>query len=175
MRNVQFLALIAIFVVAACNSKTDSSTTTDFGNVEKTTTSPFTDTVNLDTFKVALKGTKSKGNALIFRIISFKGSQIYQTQINTDELIKDNVKLKTESDKMKFLSDKVKYFFEDEHFLWPAVMPDELADQHVPDKEFHNELKQSQLNGFNYHTGTESKLYIAWSEKDKKVKVYYKL
>ncbi len=175
MKNIYFLAIIASFTFFACNSTSSTKEADELSTLQKTTTSPFSDTLKLDTFKVALQSKTSKGNALVFKIISYQGKEIYQTKIETDGFIKDNVKLKSEEDKMKFLTEKVQYFFEDEHFLWPAVMPNELADQHVPDKAFHNELKQSQLNGFNYYTGTETKLYIAWSVKENKVKVYYRL
>ena len=76
---------------------------------------------------------------------------------------------------MKFLKNEVQYFFEEEHFLEPAVMPNEQPDKNVPDKIFYEELKHTQLNGFNYRLAKEAKIYIAWSEKEQKVKVYYKL
>ena len=170
MKNIITLALFAIFLIISCTSKP-----TDVTHIEKTTTTPFTDTVKLDTFKVSLKETTSKGNAIIFKIISPQGKEIYQTNIQTDAFLKANDNLKSERDKMKFLSNEIQFFFEEEHFLWPAVMPDEQADKNVPDKAFHNELKQTKLNGFNYRLGTEAKVYIAWSVKENKVKVYYKL
>ena len=170
MRNIHFLAFMVMAIFAAC-TRSAPTTQTEI----KTTTSPFTDTVKLDTFKVELQGGKSKTAKLIFKIISFKGEEIYQTSISADSLIKDNVKLKTEQDKMNFLQNEVKYFFEEEHFLWPAVMPEEQPDKNVPDKVFYQELKDTQLNGFNYRTGLESKVYIAWSIKEQKVKIYYKL
>ena len=170
MKNINLLAFIAIFFASSCTSKP-----TEVTHVEKTITTPFTDTVKLDTFKVSLQKTTSKGNALIFKIIAYQGKEIYQTNIQTDALIKANDNLKTERDKMKFLTNEVQYFFEDEHFLWPAVMPNEQADKNVPDKAFHDELKQTKLNGFNYHIGKDAKVYIAWSVKEQKVKVYYKL
>ncbi len=175
MKNIGFLALLAIFLFSACNSQPNSSHSSDLGNVENTTTTPFTDTVKLDTFKIALQGKTSKESVLVFKIISHEGKEIYNTSIKANELVKENTKLKTEGDKMTFLKKEVQYFFEEEHFLWPAVMPNEQADANVPDKDFYNELKQTQLNGFNYRLGNEAKVYIAWSIKQNKVKVYYKL
>jgi serine/threonine-protein kinase RIO1 len=66
-----------------------------------------------------------------------------------------------------------KLFLDDENFLEPAVTENETPDQYTPDKKFHNELKQSALNGFKYRTGKETNIYIAWSEKEKRVKPYY--
>ena len=175
MKNIYFLALMITACFAACNNSAQNNEQKDLAAIIQTTTSPFTDTVKLDTFKVELEGEKAKSAALVFKIISFNGKEIYQARIGADLLIKDNVKLKTERDKMNFLKNEVKYFFEEEHFLWPAVMPDEKPDKNVPDKAFYQELKDTQLNGFNYRTGLESKVYIAWSVKEQKVKVYYQL
>lgn len=175
MKNISLSLLIAITLLYACNNKPSSTSSSDLVQSENIEATPFTDTVKLDTFKVALIGKNSKESVLAFKIISHGGKEIYATNINGYELIKENIKLKTEEDKMAFLRKQVKYFFEEEHFLWPAVMPDEQADNNVPDKDFYNELKQTQLNGFNYRLGKEAKVYIAWSVKDNKVKVYYKL
>lgn len=165
MKNILFLTLISSIFFACSSSPTTQSIA-----VEKTTTTPFTDTVKLDTFKVALQGS-----SLVFKIISYKGEEIYSTAISGPDLLKGNEKLKTENEKREFLKKEVQYFFEEEHFLWPAVIPSEQPDKNVPDKNFHNELKQTKLNGFNYRIGNESKVYIAWSVKEQKVKVYYKL
>jgi len=168
MKKIYFLIPIISIFVASCSSKPESQIT-------KTATAPFTDTLKLDTFKVSLQGTASKSSILLFKIISYKGKEIYQASIKADELLKANENLKTEGDKMKFLKNEVQYFFEEEHFLEPAVMPNEQPDKNVPDKIFYEELKHTQLNGFNYRLAKEAKIYIAWSEKEQKVKVYYKL
>ncbi len=171
MKNITFLALFALLVLASCSSKPENKS----GSIEKITTTPFTDTVKLDTFKVSLQGTTSINNTILLKIISYQGKEIYQTSIKTKDLLKGNDNLKTEYDRMKFLKNEVQYFFEEEHFLWPAVIPSEKPDKNVPDKSFYEELKQTKLNGFNYRIGLESKIYIAWSVKEQKVKVYYKL
>ena len=82
--------------------------------------------------------------------------------------------MKKESDKIKFLKEEISYFFDDRHFLEPAVTENEQSDKNVPDKNFYNELKQTGLNGFDYRLGKDEKIYIAWSVKDQKVKIYYK-
>jgi len=170
---MRYISLFAIFLFLACNSTPDGKT--ELTSLEKTTTSPFTDTVKLDTFKVSWQGTTTKGSAISLKIISHKGEEIYKASIKVDEILKADEKLKTEADRLKYLKNEINYFFDDEHFLWPAVLPTEKADKHVPDKNFHEELKQTQLNGFNYRSGKESKVYIAWSVKENKVKVYYQL
>ncbi|RYG21703.1 MAG: hypothetical protein EOO07_01905 [Chitinophagaceae bacterium] len=175
MKSIPFFALISIFFISACNSTTTTDESPDLAKLEKTTTTPFTDTVKLDTFKVSWQGTTAKGSTILFRIISYEGKEVYKTNIKADELINGNAKLKTEADKINFLKNEVTYFFDEEHFLWPAVLPTEKPDKNVPDKAFYEELKQTQLNGFNYRLGREAKVYIAWSVKENKVKVYYML
>lgn len=64
-------------------------------------------------------------------------------------------------------------FFAEDNFLEPAVMPEDKADSYVPDKALYEELKKSGLNGFKYRLGKENNIYIAWSEKEQKVKIYY--
>ncbi|MGF1923541.1 MAG: hypothetical protein ACQUHE_05135 [Bacteroidia bacterium] len=175
MKYICLLLAIATITFTACNTKPKASGTSNLAHIQNSATSPFSDTLRLDTFKVALEGNNAKESKLNFKIIAHDGKEIYNTSIKGYELLKTNAKLKTESDKMNFLKDRIKYFFEDEHFLWPAVLPNEKPNNNVADLAFYDELKQSQLNGFNYHIGEESKIYIAWSAKENKVKVYYKL
>jgi hypothetical protein len=146
-------------------------------NIEKITLQPFTDTIKLDTFKISLKGKNSAEMKLIFTITSYQGSKIYEQVINGKDLLKGflaSADLEKEDEKIKFLTQEVAGFFEEEHFLVPAVMPNENADKNTPDLVFYEELKSTQLNGFDYRLSKDVKIYIAWSAKEKKVKIYYK-
>jgi hypothetical protein len=166
------LLLFCAFSIAACNSKSNKSQ-----NVEKTKLQAFTDTVQLDTFKIALVGDEIKDMKLLFTITTKNGEQVYKKEILADELLKSylaTADLKNEEKKIKFLNDEVNFFFEDEHFLIPAITQQEKPDNNTPDKAFYEELKASQLNGFSYRLGKDTNVYIAWSAKDKKVKIYYK-
>ncbi|SFH48414.1 hypothetical protein [Pedobacter insulae] len=169
MRNIYYFGLLCYVFVVACNSTPKE----ELKPASNHTATPFSDTLKLDTFKVSLEGTDPKNSSLQFSIISYKGKEIYKVNIQGADLLKANQNLKTNSEKMKYLNNQVQFFFEEEHFIWPAVMPTEKADENVPDKAFYEELKQTQLNGFNYRLGKEAKVYIAWSEKDQKVKVFY--
>lgn len=146
-------------------------------DIEKTTLQPFTDTLKLDTFKVTLKGKSSAEIKLMFTITSYQGVKIYEKEISGNELLKGylaSIDLKKEDEKIKFLTQEVNGFFDEEHFLVPAVMPNENADKNTPDPAFYEELKQTQLNGFDYRLSKDKKIYIAWSAKEQKVKIYYK-
>ena len=176
MKKAVIPALLIIGLIYACNSKTEKS----LGNAEdlqKTTTFAFSDTVKLDTFQVALIGENTKNMQLLFTIKSFEGKEIYKQEIKASELLKNYIAtadMKKESDKIKFLKEEIAYFFEEHHFLEPAVTADEQPDKNVPDKAFYEELKKSGLNGFDYRLGKDHNVYIAWSAKEQKVKVYYK-
>ncbi len=169
---LSFIALLLLF--AACNTQPSKEAAID---TSKTALQAFSDTVKLDTFKIALQGKESKDMSLLFTITSHQGVQIYKQEIKAEELLKSylaSADLKKENEKIKFLNDEINYFFDEQHFLIPAVTEQEQPDNNVPDKAFYNELKQTGLNGFDYRLGKDTKIYIAWSTKEQKVKAYYK-
>jgi hypothetical protein len=177
MKKVIIPALSIIGLLFACNPSGAEKKNGTAEDLEKISTFAFSDTSKLDTFKVALVGKESKDMQLFFTIKSFEGKEIYRQEIKTDELLKNYIAtadMKKESDKMKFLKEEIAYFFDEKHFLEPAVTAEEQADKNVPDKAFYEELKKSGLNGFDYRLGKDSNVYIAWSAKEQKVKVYYK-
>lgn len=172
MKKNYLLILCFALLLAACNTEKK-----EINGITKTQLSAFTDTVKLDTFKVVLSGDNSKTANLVFTITSYKGKEIYRTTIKATDLLASYLNekdAKKETEKIKFLTNEVTYFFDDEHFMVPAVAENENPDQNAPDKAFYQELKTTQLNGFNYRIGNDVKLYIAWSEKEQKVKIYYK-
>lgn len=177
MKKAIVPVLSIIGLLFACNpSNSEKASSNNTNELEKTATFAFSDTKKLDTFKVQLIGKNTKDMSLLFTIRSFEGNEIYRQEIKATELLKNylaSADIKKESDKVKFLKEEIAYFFEEHHFLEPAIMPDEQPDKNVPDKTFYNELKKSGLNGFDYRLGKDKNLYIAWSAKEQKVKVYY--
>ncbi|TKC09990.1 hypothetical protein FA048_07215 [Pedobacter polaris] len=172
MKQSYLLLLFAFLAFTSCNTEKKVDPIT-----EKTKLQAFTDTVNLDTFKLTLTGKKSSDMVLNFTITNFKGSQIYHKQIKTAELLKSYLAsedLKKENDKIKFINEQINVFFEEEHFLEPAITEDQELDNNTPDKAFYDELKQTKLNGFYYSLGKDKSIYIAWSTKNNQVKIYYK-
>lgn len=137
---------------------------------------PFSDSLKADTFKIMLSGDVLKDMSIKFSITAYNGKLIYHKDFKASDLIenyKETVDLKKERSQMDFILNEYKLFLDDENFLEPAVTENEQADQYTPDKKFYEELKQSSLNGFKYRTGKENNVYIAWSEKESKVKPYY--
>ncbi len=170
---ISILSICGFFY--ACNS--GERGTAEFDGLSRTTTYAFSDTVKLDTFKVAIVGSKTDNMQLLFTIISFEGIEIYKQEIKTAELLKNylaSAELTKEKDKLKFLKEELTYFFGERHFLEPAVTENEQADKNVPDHAFYEELKRTGYNGFDYRLGKDHIVYIAWSAKEQKVKAYYK-
>jgi hypothetical protein len=176
MKKALIPTLSIICLLLACSSG-GSETNADASELQNSATFAFSDTAQLDTFKVALIGKNTENMQMIFTINSFNGKEIYRQEIKTSELLKNylaTAEMKKESEKLKFLKEEITFFFDERHFLEPAVTEDEQPDQNVPDTAFYNELKQSGLNGFDYRLGKDHNLYIAWSAKEQKVKTYYK-
>ena len=173
MKNNLITPLLFLFFLAACNHSERETK----GKIEdKVLVKPFSDSVQVDTFKVALRGDVVKDMTIEFTITAHNGQLIYKKDFKATDLIdnyKSTVDLKKERSQMAFIKEEYKLFFEDENFLEPAVTENENPDKNTPDITFYNELKQSGLNGFKYRSGKETSVYIAWSEKEKKVKPYY--
>ncbi|WP_316789271.1 hypothetical protein [Pedobacter frigoris] len=175
MKHVLIYSLLLFSFFASCNSS-DSTGIEGVGNTEKTITKPFSDSLKSDTFKVKLDVNSPKETRLIFTVTSFEGKLIYEEDIKADDLFKNydaTIDLKKKKNQIKFLNEELDRFFDEENFMEPAIMENEVPDQYVPDKDFYEELKKSGLNGFIYRLGKENKIYIGWSAKDKKVKTYY--
>lgn len=167
--HLLLLSLISIFTACQSNNKVEAIT-------EKTKLYAFSDSIQTDTFKINLIGNKSDDMNVVFTIINFDGVQIYKEKVKATQLLKSYLAsedLKQESDKIRFLNEQLTVFFDEEHFLEPAVTTDQEPDSNVPDKAFYEELKKNRLNGFYYSLGKDKSIYIAWSAKEKKVKVYY--
>ena len=164
---------MVMLLFAACNSDNQGK---QIGNRTKTAIRPFSDTTKSDTFHIVLNGNKPKDMELVFTIHKAGGGVIYTQTLKATALLdnyKETLDLDKEKQQIQFMQEELNLFFEDENFIEPAVTETEEADENTPDKSFFAELKKSSLNGFKYRLGKESKVYIAWSEKEKKVKIYY--
>ncbi|MEJ2905738.1 hypothetical protein WAE58_25055 [Pedobacter panaciterrae] len=165
--------LCTIFLVACNSTDKDDAAGKD---LVKIVTKPFSDSLKADTFKVQILGDKPDNMHLAFSITSFNGKQIYDVDIKATDLFKNyiaTIDLSKKKNQIKFLQEEVNRFFDDENFMEPAVDEADLPDANVPDKAFFDELKKNRLNGFIYRLGKESKNYVAWSDKEGKVKTYY--
>ncbi len=177
MKRKSITLLLLTIVFFACNSDNKKvNNAIEFKNVNQSLAKSFSDLKRLDTFKIELTGRKPEEMVLNFTIKNSDGKEIYNTKIKGTELLGStdpNVDLSKEKDQVIFLKTIADDFFSDDNFLEPAVMPEDKADNYTPDKALYEELKKSGLNGFKYRLGKENNIYIAWSEKEQKVKIYY--
>jgi hypothetical protein len=168
------LLAIILLLLAACT--TNSSPETNEVTQVKTITKSFSDSARVDTFQITLTGEKAKNMLLTFSIKNWEGKEIYQQILQASALLdnyKETLDLGKEKLQRDFLLQELNFFLDDENFLEPAVTEQESPDQYTPDKVFYNELKGTNLNGFKYRISKETKIYIAWSEKEQQVKIYY--
>ena len=174
IKKTTYLMLLAAALIACNDADKDATAHADVKL--KTMIKPFSDANQADTFHVRLYGKSPKESQLIFSIRSHEGKEIYKEEISAKDLFNNydaTIDLKKEKNQVKFLNEEINRFFDEENFMEPAITEEETPDQHVPDQTFYSELKASQLNGFFYRLGKENKVYIAWSQKEKKVKTYY--
>jgi len=174
-KSIPLLLLAIIFFACNSNGKKEANAI-EFKNVNQRLAKSFSDLKRLDTFKIELTGRKPEEMVLNFTIKNADGKEIYNTKIKGTELLGStdpNVDLSKEKDQIIFLKTIADDFFSDDNFLEPAVMPEDKADNYTPDKALYEELKKSGLNGFKYRLGKENNIYIAWSKKEQKVKIYY--
>ncbi len=177
MKKLPYLFLIVASCIISCRGDHKSGDSVAFENVNQKITKSFSDLRTLDTFKIELTGRKPEDMVLNFTIINSTGLEIYNAKLKGTDLVENtdpNIDLSHTKDQIIYLKNIANDFFSEDNFLEPAVMPDDQADQNTPDKALYEELKKSGLNGFKYRLGKENNIYIAWSEKEQKVKIYYK-
>jgi len=176
MRKLLLLITISILFLACQTGKNEKEDSIEFKNVNQSVAKSFSDLEKLDTFNIELTGRKPEEMVLTFTIKNAAGQEIYSAKLKGTDLLGStdpNLDLSKEKAQIVFLKTIADDFFAEDNFLEPAVMPEDKADNYVPDKALYEELKKSGLNGFKYRLGKENNIYIAWSEKEQKVKIYY--
>ncbi|RDC55791.1 hypothetical protein DU508_16120 [Pedobacter chinensis] len=176
MRKLLLLITISILFLACQTGKNEKEDSIEFKNVNQSVAKSFSDLEKLDTFNIELTGRKPEEMVLTFTIKNAAGKEIYNVKLKGTDLLGStdpNLDLSKEKAQIVFLKTIADDFFAEDNFLEPAVMPEDKADNYVPDKVLYEELKKSGLNGFKYRLGKENNIYIAWSEKEQKVKIYY--
>jgi len=175
MKKLYTNLFVLALLLGSCNPS-DPNTESLQPPKSTTTLRSFTDTARLDTFKLVLMGSKPKNMELVFTITPQGEKPVYTKILKAKELIdnyKEGLDLGREKKQIKFIEQELALFFSEENFLEPAVTENQEADKNTPDKKFFTELQRSALNGFQYRTGKESTVYIAWSAAERKVKPYY--
>jgi hypothetical protein len=176
MKSLFIPSLFISFLFSACNGNHSGKAPSSLSTRSKTVLHSFKDSIQADTFRIVLKGSTPEDMELVFTITPKDGVPVYTAILKAKKLIdnySETVDLGKEDKQLLFLEEELSQFFDEENFLEPAVTENETPNDNTPDKVFFNELKKTGLDGFKYRTGKESKVYIAWSDLEKKVKVYY--
>lgn len=172
IQTLSVLAFCCLNIITSCKTNDDKENK----SISNAKVFAFSDSVKMDTLKIETIGNNTDTMLLVFTIKSFENQTIFKQQIKAGDLLKSylaSAELKKEKEKQQFIKDEVAQFFIDEHLMEPAVAENEQPDKYTPDLSFYNELKKNGLNGFSYRLGKDKKYYIAWSAKEKKVKIYY--
>jgi len=176
MRKLLLILTLITLFLACRTDKKEKNEAIEFKNVNQSIAKSFSDLKKADTFKIELTGRKPDEMILNFTIKNFAGKEIYNAKLKGKDLVGNtdpNLDLSKEKAQVIFLKTIADDFFSEDNFLEPAVMPEDKPDNYVPDKALYEELKKSGLNGFKYRLGKDKNVYIAWSEKEQKVKIYY--
>lgn len=175
MKIARLIFLLPFFLIFGCNNQ-EGKGTAQIAGLKNQVVKNFSDSLLADTFIVKVIGSTLDSQKLDFRIINYKGKEIYQVNISSASLLKNydaTIDLKKKKNQATFLQAELDRFFDEENFMEPAITESETPDKNVPDMAFYEELKTSGLNGFFYRLGKEDKIYIGWSAKENKVKPYY--
>jgi hypothetical protein len=176
MKRLSITCFTLLLFLSACTGNREDKAVVEKGVKAQLVLKPFSDSLMADSFKLTLSGDKPGNMIIRFTITSHRGELIYSKDFKGADLVdgyKSTVALDKKKEQLAFILKEYDLFFEEDNFLEPAVTENETADRYTPDKEFYKELKNSNLNGFMYRFSKDTKVYIAWSEKEKKVKVYY--
>lgn len=175
MKSSLYYSTILLFLCCSCNQEQKEHDRAG-PYPSQTKIQFFSNPLRADTFRIELQGKQVKDMALHFTITAAGGVPVYTAHLRATDLIanyKESLDLAKEKKKSAFMEQELKLFFDEENFLEPAVTTEEQPDKNTPDPTFFEELKKNGLNGFKYRLGKETKIYIAWSAREKKVKPYY--
>jgi hypothetical protein len=118
MKFLTACILIGASVLAACSSP-GSGETIPADEQQKIVVKSFSDSLQADTFKVKIEGSKPKDMRLAFTIRSFEGRLIYSTSIKAADLFKNydaTINLNKKENQVKFLLEEINRFFDEENF-----------------------------------------------------------
>ena len=131
-----------------------------------------------DTFTVEVTGKDLLTATVYFRITSPDGKVIYNEQFATNYLIDygimDSSQKITDETRRAYIQERLNRFFDETNFRKPAIKATQRYDDYNTSRELFDELKANPSAwSFFYRLGKEDGRYIAWSEKFKRVMMFY--
>jgi hypothetical protein len=182
------LVVLGVFLIAACNRGAKTSVPLKLipkaqivANVGNIITHQFSDVAHPDTFKLVVQGGNLLNAKITFKIVNYKGKQLYSEVFNSTDLIgyglePDSIKSAPPSNTQQeaYIRKRIKEFFTEENFTKPAIVKNMPFDEDYSDKVVWKDIGSDRTAvGFNYLLGEEDGKSIAYSKKHRKVVLYF--
>jgi len=141
----------------------------------------FSDPSASDTFTLEVNGKDFLTATVHFRIISSHGKALYDEQFEGNFLIDygimegvEDPQTITDSTRRAYIQTRLKHFFDENNFRKPAIKANQRYEDQHTSRVLFDELKAKPAAwSFFYLLGKEDGRYIAWSEKFKRVMMFY--
>ena len=183
---VYSIIILAALVACKDNSKLngDQNTGEESSSSDKQIEAPilvnqhvhaFSDPAKQDTFRITLTGDSVQTATVTFEIHNSKGERIYPEQFAAIDLI--NYELPENADPAawdNFILNRISTFFDEEHFVSPAIHSGMQLDSAYIDIEGWNDIKSNEASiGFYFLLGKEDGRWLAYSKSQQKVVLYF--
>jgi hypothetical protein len=181
---MRYVAILILLVIVCCSTKNDTQTQAhespekpeqDSVLFQRDTTLSFSAKGESDTFRMIVTGKSLKEGKGTFQIMNQKGQTIHSENFETNMLLDyafDGNAEKSEAE--THIRYRLESFFTPDKFRIPAIATSTVFDKNYSDKEIWDDIQADQSAvGFTYLLGKEDKRYIAFSQKQNKVVMYY--
>lgn len=134
-----------------------------------------------DTFRLEVLGKDYLRARVRLRIISWAGKLIYDEQFDSNFLIDYGILEETEDDtaitdsiRSAYIQKRLATFFDEKNFRQPAIAATASYDGYYASERLFKELKKNRdAIAFYYLLGKEDGRYIAWSQENQRVMLFY--
>jgi hypothetical protein len=141
----------------------------------KTITHKFSNVESPDTFKIWIQGDSLLKSDVHFEIVNSAGTMIYSVEFKSYLLLNYDISSDTtDAVKETFIKTRIAEFLKEDNFKSPAIGDKETFDADYSDKSIWDEITINKNSiGFYYLIGEEDGRSIAYSNKQKKVVIYF--
>lgn len=143
-------------------------------------TNNFSDLSHKDTFSISLTGKSIVTGRVTFKIVDFRGKNIFTEKFTAKDLLGDLIDVKSSVKQQEdTIKNRMKIFFRKGNFKQPAIengdtFDGDYSNAQPSDKKDWEALKANRESiGFIYSYGYEGTYGIAWLKNKKKVFLYF--
>jgi hypothetical protein len=182
--SMRYSAILLLMTFVCCSTKNDGPAETPVDPaktneeqvlIQYDTTLSFSTKGELDTFKIFVTGKSIREGKCTLQIITQQGEIIYDQSFEAIMLIDFGFSGNAnEAEAENHINYRLETFLSPDKFRYPAIAPSATFEKDHSEKETWEEIHADQAAiGFYYLLGKEDKRYIAFSQKRKKVVLYY--